>query len=179
MHILYFSTVANKCHWKKWNVLSGVCLAEGQKAWKARRIVTRAKNKANNETCMNVTTLCEGGLKVLPRKFWKTYHVFWGFWTHQGWVEGGIRFSDQICTDLKNGPDELQKAWKRLTPEINLTPLLIHTPWNGLRKLFGLLRDESKWFQPSMCRINTFSAMSSLSLHDNICKPPPPSIFTL
>ena len=50
----------------------------------------------------------------------------------------------------------------------------MHTPGNGLRKLFGVFRDESKWFKPSMCWLNTFSAMSSLSLQDNICGPPPP-----
>ncbi len=36
-------------------------------------------------------------------------------WDHGGWVEGSwgggvIGFSHQICTDLKNGPVELQKA---------------------------------------------------------------------
>ncbi len=30
---------------------------------------------------------------------------------------GVIRFSGQICTDLKNGPDEFQKAWKTEKPE--------------------------------------------------------------
>ncbi len=37
------------------------------------------------------------------------------------WVEGSgggvIGFSHQICTDLKNGPVELQKAWKPEKPE--------------------------------------------------------------
>ena len=51
---------------------TGVCLAEDQKAWKARRVVARTKNKANNATCMNVTTLYEGGLGVLPQKILKT-----------------------------------------------------------------------------------------------------------
>ncbi len=49
----------------------------------------------------------------------------------------------------------------------------MHTPGNGLRKLFGVFRDESNWFKPSMSWLNTFSAMSSLSLQDNICGPLP------
>ena len=42
--------------------------------------------------------------------------------------------------------------------------LPIHAPGNGLRKLFGVFRDESKGFTPSMCWLNTFSAMSSVSV---------------
>ena len=52
---------------------TGDCLAEDQKAWKTRRVMARTKSKANNATCMNVTTLYEGGLGDLPREFWKTY----------------------------------------------------------------------------------------------------------
>ena len=35
---------------------TGVCLAEDQKAWKARSVVARTKNKANNAACIDVTT---------------------------------------------------------------------------------------------------------------------------
>ncbi len=52
------------------------------------------------------------------------------------------------------------------TAWISLTPLPMHTSGNGLRKLFRVFRDESKWFKPSMSWLNTFSAMSSLSLQD-------------
>ena len=51
--------------------LTGVCLAKDQKAWKARRVIARTKNKANNARCMNVTTLYEGCLGFLPQKILK------------------------------------------------------------------------------------------------------------
>ncbi len=110
-----------KCIINAYNILNtGVCLAEDIKAWKVRRVVARGKNKANNATCMNVTTLYEGGLAVLPQKnFEKKLTLKPCILRLLGSpVEGGgIRFSHQICTDLKNGPDELQKAWKPEKPE--------------------------------------------------------------
>ncbi len=116
------------------NKQQGVRLAEDQKAWKARRVVERTQNKANNATCMNVATLYEGGLGVLPQKILKEptlkpriLRLLGPPRVGRGGVGGVIGFSHQICTDLNNGPVELQKAWKPEKPEKGWP--LFNTTW--------------------------------------------------
>ncbi len=65
---------------------------------------------------MNVTTLCEGGLGGPPPENCEKLTLkprilrLLGSPRVGRGVGGEIRFSHQICTDLKNGPDEHQKA---------------------------------------------------------------------
>ncbi len=74
---------------------------------------------------MNVTTLYEGGLGGPPPENLekptlkpRILRLLGPPRVGRGVGGGGvIGFSHQICTDLKNGPVELQKAWKPEKPE--------------------------------------------------------------
>ena len=63
---------------------------------------------------MNVTTLCKGGLGVLQPENLEKIILKTNILRLLGSPRLGlgevIRFSHQICTDLKNGPDEFKKA---------------------------------------------------------------------
>ncbi len=59
-----------------------------------------------------MTTLSKGGLGVLHLITLKTYIVRFLSSKRVGGGVGIIRFSHHTCTDLKNGPDEFQKALK-------------------------------------------------------------------
>ncbi len=108
-------------------VHAGVCLTDDQKAWKVCRVFARTKNKANHATCKNVTTLYEEGLPPPWENCEKsTLNVKTTCSEAFGTTKGGYRgpgggwvigFSRQICTNLKNGSVELQKAWKPEKPE--------------------------------------------------------------